>query len=253
MSVSSSLPLPGSRFVKRPCKQESPTTRTYKLEISLDAFQNQAHALRRHQLSPLPLMRRVNVDSEIRGPVDARRLGVADIRHIVDMLLFANTHTHTQSVFVRAPLLRSEHARTYKTIHLPPDDLLPLQPAPAARQEPLAARDQPAPLGRQRAQDGAGFGDLRGRAAEDEAFAYAGAEVAEPMRWGRVRCWRGGGRREGTGERGWCWCRCCDPASAEEDEGRSKRHCGRGTGEIRRRGQKGSDLPRTPSHNEKLQ
>lgn len=67
----------------------------YKLEIGFDALKDQAHAPRRHQLSPCFLLHRCwSMDCEMCDPVDARRLCVAYISHIVDMLLgFGQPHS----------------------------------------------------------------------------------------------------------------------------------------------------------------
>lgn len=185
-------------------------------------------------------MRWVYVHREVGSPVHPRALGVANIRDIVDVLLFAPSQlagpnpTHPASSFsapnnqspptgrpagsprpARSPphprlenkvrrtgerkqRQKKKRTLTYETVHLPPDDLLPLQPAPPAREEPLAAGDQRPPLRRERAQHAPRLGRLRRRAAEEDAFPYALAQLAGPAP--RRRLWYPGRRRqEGAG------------------------------------------------------
>lgn len=59
---------------------------TYKLILRRDRLQDQPRSLRLHELAPLAPMRRVG-SREVHYPVDAGRLGVADVIRVVHMLL----------------------------------------------------------------------------------------------------------------------------------------------------------------------
>lgn len=72
-----------------------------------------------------------------------------------------------------------------KAILLAPNDLLALETSSPARQKPLAARHERPPFSGQHMEDAACGGNLRGRAAKDDAFPDARVQVAEPARGGR--------------------------------------------------------------------
>lgn len=134
-------------------------------------------------------MLRVDVHRKVGDPVDARRLGVAVVVDIIDVALPRQTtihHTVSTILSIHNPQLKPSYGGgTYETIHLPPNNLPRVQPAPPARQIPLAPRQQLAPLGGDGAQHGRRLRDLRVVAAEDEALADAGAQVGDPARGGR--------------------------------------------------------------------
>jgi len=59
--------------------------KTHKFEIRPDATQNQALAARRPELAPILPVRRVDFVRVVGGPLNARRLGVAVVRDVVDV------------------------------------------------------------------------------------------------------------------------------------------------------------------------
>lgn len=62
---------------------------THEFEVALYALQNQACTPRAHQLLPRLLLLRLldrRLHSEVCCPIDARALGISDVRDVVDVL-----------------------------------------------------------------------------------------------------------------------------------------------------------------------
>lgn len=117
-------------------------------------------------------MRRVD-SREVHYPVDAGRLGVADVIRVVHMLLpVSQLLVSYQFIATPRQLYDKEETRklAYEGILLAPNDLLPLHPPAAPRQEPLAPGREPPPLRRHGSQHARRPRYLRRFAPEDDAF-----------------------------------------------------------------------------------